>query len=215
MKKILLFASFTVFALTTIQAQEMSFGVKGGLNFAKVSYSESEAPKMDMLTSFHIGAFLEYPITSEFSIQPELLYSAQGAKYSESESYEGMTYSVEMKLKLAYLNIPVMAKYYVMDNLSLEAGPQIGLLLSAKADGKMSYSGMGDGVSESYSQDVKDNFKKIDIGVGLGASYHLDMGISIGARYVLGLADISDDGEGSGSVKNNVIQVSVGYTFGH
>ncbi|RZJ55928.1 MAG: PorT family protein, partial [Flavobacterium sp.] len=33
---------------------------------------------------------------------------------------------------LSYLNVPIMAKYYVIEKLSLEAGPQIGFLLSAK-----------------------------------------------------------------------------------
>ena len=81
----------------------------------------------DSKTSFHIGGVVEIPISDSFSVQPELLYSSQGAKAESS-------FGGDVDFKLSYLNLPIMAKYYVAENFSLEAGPQVGLLLSAKVE---------------------------------------------------------------------------------
>ena len=61
----------------------------------------------------------EIPIANRFSFQPELLYSGQGSS-----------------VNLNYLNIPLMAKYNLTKEFSLEAGPQIGFLLSANTSGE-------------------------------------------------------------------------------
>jgi hypothetical protein len=72
--------------------------------------------------SFHAGGFVNVPISDKFSIQPELLYSAQGENGK----------SIDVTLQNDYINLPVMDKFYVSNNFTIEAGPQIGLLLSAK-----------------------------------------------------------------------------------
>lgn len=209
MKKILLFVGVAIFALSA-QSQEIRLGAKAGVNFSNLSIKGDDGDlKPDGLTSFHIGGLVEIPVSEKFSVQPEILYSAQGA--SIKESIEG--FSVEMKYKLDYLSIPIMAKYYVIDGLALELGPQFGILVSAKGD----YSIEIMGHSESGSEDIKDSFKTLDIGLGIGASYALDMGVFFSARYVLGLMDIGDDGDDDFDdkvkVKNNVFQLSVGYSF--
>lgn len=214
MKKLLLFTAIAAFAFTTAQSQEIRFGAKAGVNFANMSIKSDDGDiKPDGRTSFHIGGLVEIPITEKFSVQPEILYSSVGSKEKESEEFMGETFSSEATYKLDYISIPIMAKYYVIDGLALEAGPQFGILVSAKGD----YEIKGGGVSESGSIDMKDDLKKLDIGLGLGASYRLDMGVFFGARYVLGLTDIGDDNDpdfnDNTKVKNNVFQLSVGYTF--
>ena len=94
-----------------------------------------------------------------------------------------------------------MAKYYVTEGLSLEAGPQIGFLIKAEAG------------TDDVSVDVKDDFKSIDFGFNFGTGYKLESGLNFAARYNLGLSDISDDNESNIKVKNSVFQLSVGYTF--
>ena len=94
-----------------------------------------------------------------------------------------------------------MAKYYVAEGLSLEAGPQIGFLIKAESG------------ADDVSVDVKDAFKSIDFGFNFGAGYKLESGLNFAARYNLGLSDISDDDDSDSNVKNGVFQLSVGYTF--
>lgn len=231
MKKLLLFAAFAGFAFTTSQAQEMRFGVKAGANFANMTIKEDGfSIKPESRTAFHIGALVEFPISDAFYIQPEILYNSVGSKVNFSESFMGMEINSESTLKLDYISIPIMAKYYFMEGFSLEAGPQIGFLMSAKNDYSNVVSGMGMGMdqNESGTEDIKEGFKAIDLGLGIGASYRLDMGLFFSARYVLGLSNIGEEGNDNGNdddfddfdvdfggatVKNNVFQISVGYSF--
>lgn len=192
MKKLLLVIAM-VAAGFTANAQDVKFGAKAGLNISNVSGEDVE--NNDARTSFHIGAVAEIEISDKFSIQPELVYSAQGAKSSDGD--------IDVTLSLDYLNIPVMAKFYVAEGFSLEAGPQVGFLMSAKAKAEF----MGD----SAENDIKDDFKSIDFGLNFGAGYKLENGLNFSARYNIGLSNIAE--ESDNSVKNGVFQVSVGYFF--
>lgn len=215
MKKLLLFAAVTVIGFSAAQSQEIRLGAKAGVNFASIGGDETS--ELDGRTSFHIGGLVEIPISEKFAIQPELLYSSLGAKVEGSETYMGETFSFEEKAKLDYITVPVMAKYYVMDGLSLEAGPQIGILVSAKNE----YTYKGGGEDESGEDDMKDSTNSLDFGLGLGAAYRLNNGVFFSARYVLGLSNILDykDNEfdygdlGSFKRHNNVIQLSAGFSF--
>jgi len=189
MKK-LLFVLLIVSICNMAVSQEISFGVKGGVNFASLT---GDTSGLESRTAFHFGIVSEFTISEKFSIQPELLYSAQGTKADDEE------------LKLNYLNIPVLAKYYLAEGLSLEAGPQIGLLLSAKTE--------FDGADE---EDIEDLFRDIDFGVNFGLGYKLDNGLNFSARYYLGIANVYDwigDFIDDIEIRNGVFQISIGYLF--
>jgi len=183
MKKILLLAVVTVLGFTKVNAQEIKFGAKGGLNFASISGDNTEG--VDVVTSFNFGVLSEIPISEKFSFQPELIYSGQG--YSSNDN----------TIALSYINIPLMGKYYLIKGLSLEAGPQIGLLFSAKND----------------KTDVKDSFNTFDFGVNFGLGYKFNNGLNFCARYNLGLTDINSVDNSSSKNKNGVLQLSIGYFF--
>lgn len=183
MKKILLLAVLTALGFTNVNAQEIKFGAKGGLNFATISGDNTKG--VDLVTSFNFGVLSEIPISDKFSFQPEIMYSGQGYSFNDNT------------IALSYLNIPLMGKYYVTKGLSVEAGPQIGFLLAAKNE----------------KTDVKDSFNTFDFGINFGLGYKLDNGLNFGARYNLGLTDINNVENSSSKNKNGVFQVSVGYFF--
>ena len=176
------------------QTPDLKLGAKAGVNFANLTNA-------DMKTSFHIGVLAEIFINEKFSVQPELLYSAQGAIKKEG--------GIEHEASLDYINIPIMAKYYLMDGLSVQAGPQVGFLV--KAEDKIS------GGGESMTVDSKDAYQSVDFGLNLGAGYELPMGVFFDARYNLGLSKVNKKSESEmierKDIKNGVIQVSVGYKF--
>lgn len=179
MKKIILTA-IAVCAFGFANAQDMKFGVKGGLNSASIAGATGTTAKM----TFHIGGLLEYKASDKFAIQPELVYSNQGCKFDGGS------------LDLTYINIPVMAKYYVGETFNIQAGPQIGLLMSAKSAGV----------------DVKEGYNTTDFGLNLGAGYDLNENMMLDLRYNMGLSAVNKDtSEETG--KNNVISVSFGYKF--
>lgn len=205
MKKLLLSAVALAAFSFTAQAQEMKFGVKAGVNFA--NFGGSDAGDAKSLTGFHAGALVEYRLTEQFSIQPEVIFSMQGAKTEYQTIDSGFNVvTVDSKTKLNYINFPIMAKYYVIEGLSIEAGPQVGFLMSADEEG----------------EDAKDYYKSIDFGIAGGLAYDLDMGVFFQARYYAGLSKVSEDltttvgsvtTTYSPKVTNNVLSVSVGYKF--
>jgi hypothetical protein len=207
MRKLFLCAAVAVFAFTSVNAQEVKFGVKAGVNFASVGGDDTD--DLDGRTSFHFGGVAEIVISDKFSVQPELVYSAQGAK----ASFEEDSFKEEVTTKLDYLNIPIMAKYYVAEGFSIEAGPQIGILMKAEAEFDFTDSEFPED-NESGTEDLKDGTSGIDFGFGIGAGYKMDSGLNFALRYNLGLSNINDfEGSDDFSNNNNVLQVSVGYMF--
>jgi hypothetical protein len=193
MKKIFLSAIAVIALGTAAQAQDINFGAKAGVNFASMSIDPEGEMDLKSRTGLHIGVVAEFKLTETFAIQPELLYSMQGYKFElGGEDFE---------TKTDYLIVPIMAKYFVTEGLSIEAGPQVGFLMSAKDD---------------EGEDIKDGYKSIDFGINGGLGYELPMGVFFQARYYVGLSNIAEDSdEGATDVeyKNNVFALSVGYKF--
>lgn len=217
MKKLFLTATLAVLGFTTMNAQEVKFGAKAGLNIASLKSDTNEFKDLDSKTSYHVGVMAELKISDKFAVQPELLFSSQGAKKDQSSELVGVKTTTEATWDFNYLNLPVMAKYYVTDGLSLEAGPQIGFLMSAEAKQKTTISGGSINTENEVKEDLKDTTKSVDFGLNFGAGYKLGSGLSIGARYNLGLSNMVDSGnedvDNDVKIKNGVIQVSVGYFF--
>ena len=189
MKK-LLFAAVAVFAFGAANAQEVKFGAKAGLNLSNFT---GDVEGNSMKVGFQLGGLVEIGISEKFAVQPELVYSAQGAKFDDS-------FFGDYDLNFNYLNIPVMAKYYVAEGFSLEAGPQIGFLMSAKAK------------ADGEDEDVKDEFNSTDFGLNFGAGYNVTENINLGVRYSLGLSNLNKE-DGAGDLKNSNIAFAVAYKF--
>jgi hypothetical protein len=196
MRKVILTAA-AIFAFGFANAQDkkdMSFGVKAGLNVSSINNIDGDGVDSNSLIGFHVGFLGEFMVSDKFAIQPELLYSTQGVEL-EFEGEKG-------DLKLDYIIIPVMAKYYVADAFSLEVGPQVGFLVSAKAK------------SGGESEDIKDDLKSTDVSLDFGANYDITKNFMVGARYNLGLTRLQKDlSPGESEFKNSVFQLSLGYKF--
>src|SRR6218665_729774 len=180
MKKIIVAAVLFLATSATMNAQFLKLGVKAGVNFASQTGDAFPEQNIDKegITSFHAGLVAELKLLEKFSIQPELLYSTQGATYKNAVS--------EFKNELGYLSIPVMAKFYLTKSVSLEVGPQASFLLSEKND-----------------FDVK-NAETFDFGLNAGLGLKITEGLFVQARYGLGLTEASKDA----NIKNTVFQLS-------
>ncbi len=192
MKKVILFA--IAVTITTIASAQIEFGAKAGLNLATISVSPKPSGfSYGLQPSFYVGGLVYIPLFSKFGLQPEIMYSGQGTK----QSYQGASANE----RLGYINIPVLFKYKDPSGFFAEAGPQIGILLTAKEK-----------VSGS-STDFKDQLKTTDVAFSFGAGYLSSLNIGVDARFNLGLTNIIKDAA-DGSAKNTTIQVGVFYVFG-
>jgi long-subunit fatty acid transport protein len=209
MKKIFL-SAVAVLAFGFTNAQGVKFGAKAALN---VSTLTGDVENVSSLLGFQVGGFAEIKLSEKFAVQPELMYSTQGAKSSYTESSGGASLKLESKSKLSYLNIPVMAKYFVTPKFSLEFGPQIGFLMSAKQDISSTGTFGGVSVSESESIDIKDKTSSVDFSINFGTGYDFTENLTVGLRYNLGLTNVVDIKDSKDSIKNGVLSVSLGYKF--
>ncbi|MEH6656745.1 porin family protein [Leeuwenhoekiella marinoflava] len=199
MKK-LFFTAILVFGTTSlIQAQsELAFGIKGGVNFSNLTGDGVDGFNDDNArTSFNLGAVLEIPVTERFAVQPEVFYSGQGFDLVQRDDAQ------DTEFQLNYINVPVLAKIYLVQGLYLEAGPQVGFLVDSKIDGPNATIGLDE-----------DNFNDIDFAGAVGVGYKFNGGLFLNARYTQGFSDVYDSGEGNGfDAKNGVFAASVGFSF--
>lgn len=188
MKKVILAAAALLVSVSAF-GQSFDWGVKAGLNLADVSKAEGSKMK----PSVYAGVFAEFNLVSDLlSIQPEVVYSRQG--------WDMKNDGIKTHVRLNYLNVPVIFKLYMIENLSLDLGPQFGFLLNAAAKAK-------DG-DVKVKEDL-DGFKNFDVSMGMGLSYKFMDMMDVTARYNLGLTKLVDDVK----AKNNVIQIGLGYRF--
>ncbi|RRQ47644.1 PorT family protein [Maribacter algicola] len=184
MKKIVFLVSFFLMGYYTVTAQEITrFGAKAGFNLSTLGGDALYS--FDPKAGFHLGGVLEIPFSDNIIIQPEALISLQGSGGFFQDD-----------LNFWYLNIPVMAKYNVFDELYIEAGPYLGLLLSNNLDGNTFVGGQ-----------TFDETNGLDLGLGIGAGYRLDENFYFQARYSAGLINAIEDLK----TKNRVFALSVVY----
>ncbi|MFS4467688.1 porin family protein [Maribacter sp. 2210JD10-5] len=182
MKKLSLFIVLFSIGIFGLSAQDdMRFGAKAGLNVSSLGNDFGATP------GFHVGGALEIPFSDKIILQPEALISFQGS--------DGI---FQDNLRFTYLTIPVMAKYNVWDELYVEAGPYLALLLADNLDGD-NFGTIG-AFEESNS---------IDFGLGVGAGYRLNDNFYFQLRFSAGAINAIEDV----SSKNNVFQASAIYFF--
>ncbi|MBW6491976.1 MAG: PorT family protein [Lentimicrobium sp.] len=198
MKQFLTFlAALLITGIATAQhgntpAGFINIGIKGGLNYYNISNDNNL--KYDNKLGYHIGLLGHIHINQSFAVQPEIVFSTQGAKYKVD--------NVTTNYNLSYINVPVLFQYMFDNGLRLQAGPQAGLLLAAKSK------------NGSTTIDNKENLKPLDLALSIGAGYIFPpSGLGIDLRYNLGLNNINDVGEVKST--NRGLQLGLFYIFGH
>lgn len=196
MKKIILFAAAALMTATAASAQ-WQMGAKAGVNVANMSNVKTETANAKSRVGFTAGVFAEYGLCEKFALSADVLYSAQGYVLKAKQGNGKNT------VKYDYLNIPILANYYIIDGLAVKAGVQPGILLSAKSK-------LG-GEAGSGSFDMKSMVEKFDIAIPVGVSYEI-MGIQLDARYAIGMLKTNKP-KLNKNEKNGVFSLTAGYKF--
>src|SRR6476469_3798671 len=195
MKKIFVLA-ITVLSSTILFAQTPAkFGLKGGLNIANTT--NSSGGSRDNKIGLNVGGLAHIHLMPQLALQPEVVYSSQGAKYTISNG--------EHQLNLNYINVPVLLQYMFDNGFRIQTGPQVDFLVDVndKLNGKKT--GLW------TSQD----FKKTDVAWSVGLGYLSYSGFGIDARYNIGLSDINNDPSYNAKLRNNVAQIGLFYLIDH
>ncbi len=185
------------------------FGIKGGLNVSQLYVKRPDVQDENIKLGLHAGLFMKAPLSDFFALQPELLYSNQGAKISYNGSNLLGIQGGEVRFNLNYVQLPVLA-VITAGPISFQAGPYIAYLASANI--KDLKDDQTTGLQRTLD---KSDFKSFDYGLAGGLAVDVQ-GFQLGARYNYGLTNIGSSafaGKLTENSKNSVIQVFVGFGF--
>ncbi len=188
MKKIIvLFFFFCI----KMNAQEVNFGVKFGLNIAQTNNN-----KQSQRYAMHYGVMAEIREKgSLFAFQPELFYSGQGyaTRYRTTKNIHIFD----------YIAMPIVVKYYLTNQLNLQLAPRpsINVKIARKIENN----------TNSFEQEEV-GVRSFDFGISAGVGYKHHSGLNASIRYYLGAREIYKYAYQT-MTRNSVFQFSVGYFF--
>jgi hypothetical protein len=199
MKKITIALMCMIMATGAAMAQkQFTFGPKIGVDYTH--FWDADGDYSGVL-NYQAGLFMEYRFTDRFSIAPEVVFAAQGGKFKWIENGSN---EISSTYHMNYINIPVMFKFYVIPQLSIDLGPQLGVNVYHKATDKWKLLG------QEYKETSELNgVKSIDFGVGLGLTYNIAKDVFVQGRYTMGVTKAFENG----SEKNGNAQIAIGYRF--
>ena len=206
MKKLFFAAAVLMCSLTAFaQSKEGTFNIlpKAGINISTLSNKDNAKVKV----GFTAGAEAEYQLTKQLSLSAGALFSMQGAKsttvFREVDNTTKEIREVDIKntMEFDYINVPILANYYIIEGLAVKLGIQPGFNIIAKRK-------RTDGV-EKESKNLSDlgvDVRKVDISIPIGVSYEFNDFV-VDARFNLGLTEVADLVKS----KNRVFQITFGY----
>ncbi len=180
---------------------QLQVGIKAGPSLSNIHYKQLEPFGGNyMVLFYHGGLFAHLPLGKRFALRTELQYSKEGWKSSR------ITSPGKSRQSLHYINLPLLAGFSPVKDLSLLLGPQVGWM--ARANGR----------ADDNTTNITGRFKRFSLSLVIGAAYQINSRLGVELRYNHGLTRIISlppwDGVLSALVDdwyNRVGQVSVNY----
>ena len=187
----------TLFNSNQATAQDFKAGVLVGVNATQIdgdTYGGFDK------TGFKFGGFVKRHLNKEWAVQMELLYNQRGSQ-APTQDDENPVYKYEIN----YLDMPIMAQYYFIEELYAEAGIELGYLLSAKEE------------RDFLDLEAADRTKNFSMNWGLGVGYNFYDNFSAHLRYNRSLIPVRGSSENledsnKGQI-SRVISFGVSYQF--
>ena len=193
------------FLLVNFNVFSQELGIKGGLNFPISDAIASITAKdisQTVSSGYHAGVFAKFKF-AVIAINPEIQYSFQSIDYQGALDAANPSNLSDISQKSAYVDIPIMLRFYLPAGLNFQVGPQFSYLMSAKK------------VSDDLSADVdiQELLTNSNISINLGLGFDLPFGLDVYGRYNIGISDINDPSTASNAIQNSMIQVSLAYSL--
>lgn len=222
MKRKILLSIISIFSVCNIIHAQVSFGIRGGVNFSKwqgddLQIIEDLLDKTDGYvvtkgkTGFHIGAYANIPLSETFAFEPGIQYSKKGYSIKgdfQIAALKILAINAGAQVQSHYIDIPLLLKANVVKGLQLYAGPQVSYLVRSTLNAKLGVLGIS---IFNKGVGITSRFNKVDLGLTGGIGYQFDNGINIRAGYDYGLSKL--DKNDNYAAYNRVVKISVGYSF--
>lgn len=142
-------------ASSALAYSQTKFGIKSGVNISNIHYNIKDASP-EGKTGFYAGTFVDFRLFEDFHLQPEVIYSVEGIKDGSVD----------------FINVPVILKWFFVDNIQVHAGPQLGVVIDAE--------GGSNGLNSTILSGV------------FGLGYETNSGFMIDTRFSMGATSIID-----------------------
>lgn len=175
-------ATFCLMHLGTL-AQNFGGGVHVGLVSSHVL--EQGVPASYNKVGLFAGGFTDYRFTPNSTLQLELSFIQKGTRQAGNLDNN----NIDKGMNLNYLEIPVLYRWWGIRNMSVEIGPQVGVLLGYR---EWDQFGNFDGPNPDYRA-----FNRVDVGAAAGLSYYfLKNRLEVNARYAISAVPIRRRAQG-------------------
>jgi hypothetical protein len=169
---------------------QFHIGVKGGANIIKI---DGKSFKDEFRFGYHLGGFMEIGLNNKWSVNPEVIFNQYSTTVDSNFKHIYQDVFKQSNVKLNYLSIPIVLNYKFIGPISLQAGPQFGILLDK---------------DKTLLQNGSNAFKNGDFSMVAGAQIKL-AALRVTGRYVVGLSNINDI-DNQNKWKTQGIQLSLG-----
>jgi len=191
-------------AAQPVHAQALSFGVRGGLNYATAGIKSDPSIDIGNRTGFHAGVVGYVDIAKNFALQTEMMYSQKGFAKGGSN----------VALKVNYFEIPVYAVVKLPTKISphLYAGFVLGLETGCKASTANFTDVDCDSAFAQNNQTPRTKGADSGVMIGGGVTFQFGPGdILVDAIYNYGLTNIAESGSDISELKSRTFYLSAAY----
>ena len=213
---------FLLFTTQLLFAQSVNFGIKGGLNEARIYGGlQSSTTKGYFRPGFHAGLFAEFELNSKWSVEPGLYFTIKGYKatsdFVQPTPGGPVNVSINGTQTYQYIELPVNILYNIKlktGKIFIGGGPYMGYLLSVTGKRNTSVNGGPNTFTETkYDVGGNGNFKRNDFGVNALTGIVFKNGFLFNVGYSYGFTNIviNNINNNPPITKNRVISFSVGY----
>ena len=181
-----------------LNSDKVEFGLDGGVNFANIANLDPGKS----LALFNLGFYFDIKFQKNLMLHTGVIVkSTQGANkldpYTLNNSNLDTVFATGyITRKINHFSVPILLKYRFATLFHIEAGPMLALRAKGYDEFKNTVYDKDD---LSYKLDIKDNYKRIDAGIMVGAGVKLSKipkSSQIGIRYYYGLVDPLIDNTG-------------------
>ena len=179
MKKVFLFV-LSCCAVATIYSQNIvkehytvSGGLLGAVNASqfRVTGDNTGKPDYNFEAGWSAGGWVNFPVNTGFSIEPQLMYSSYGY-------HTNSTSTVLLKDgTIRYISLPVLLKFHTGDKFAITAGPQLDWFSSFEDDNNTAQEG---------------DFKKTSFSAFAGLEVFPHGRVTVFGRYIFGFSNMDN-----------------------
>lgn len=212
MKQRILFLSITfLFFATCLTAQQTSYGIQAGTNYARFT-PRFPAPNNEDISfsgkvGFYLGGYANIELSEKIRVQPSVIFASQGSNFKNEglRLSNGTTADFESRIIESTIIIPIAVQNYISQKFYIEAGPQIGYIFDLKD--KIIVNTVPGSTIGTFGNLSETNYDKFDFGLFVGLGYKLSDNFGLNSRYYFGVI------ERGSALKSSILNIGIEYSF--